>query len=345
MLKKILLLCFVNFLSVALCNADLITLANGDRITGAIKSSDGTNLTIKTDYAGDLTVKMSAIKSITSDQPLYVTSKDGQALVGTVSTTDSKVEVATTSAGTVGVAKDSVLTMRSKSEQAAVGAWGGFLDSGLSLSRGNSDTTNFTLGASAVRSTDRDKTSVFVTSLLAKNTTAGISTTTASAINGGLRYDYNLSDRLFAFAFTNFDHDRFQDLDLRNVIGGGLGYHAVKTAATTFDLFGGASLNQEFFSTGLTRRSGELVLGEALDHKLNVAVNLHERLEFYPNLSEIGEYRMVFDTAAITKLSKYLSWQIDLSDRYLSNPVFGLKGNDLLLTTGVRVTFGPQKGQ
>jgi hypothetical protein len=60
-------------------------------------------------------------------------------------------------------------------------------------------------------------------------------------------------------------------------------------------------------------------------------------------LSEIGEYRMVFDTAAITKISKYLSWQIDLSDRYLSNPLFGLKGNDLLLTTGVRVTFGPQK--
>jgi putative salt-induced outer membrane protein YdiY len=343
--KKILLLCFVNFIAVAFCHADQVTLTNGDRITGTIKSSDGANLTIKTDYASDLTVKMSAIKSITSDQPLYVTSKDGQTLVGTVSTTDSKVEVATSSAGTVGLAKDSVTTMRSKSEQAAVGAWGGFLDSGLSLSRGNSDTTNFTLGASAVRSTDRDKTSVFVTSLLAENKTAGISTTTASAINAGLRYDFNLSDRTFAFAFTNFDHDRFQALDLRNVIGGGLGYHAVKTEATTFDLFGGASLNQEFFSTGLTRRSGELVLGEALDHKLNAAVNLHERLEFYPNLTDIGQYRMVFDTAAITKVSKYLSWQIDLSDRYLSNPVFGLKGNDLLLTTGVRVTFGPQKGQ
>jgi putative salt-induced outer membrane protein YdiY len=345
--KKLLLsLCLtIVLIATVVCHADQITLANGDRITGTIKSSDSTTLIIKTEYAGDLSVKWEAVKSISSDQPLYVTSKDGTVLVGNVSTTDSKLEVATTSSGQVAVARDTVQTIRSKSAQDEYGSWGGFLDSGLSLSRGNSDTTNFTLGASAVRSTIKDKTSVFVTSLLAKNKVAGISSTTASAINGGIRYDFNLSDRTFAFAFTNFDHDRFQDLDLRNVIGGGLGYHAIKTPATTLDLFGGASLNQEFYSTGLTRRSGELVLGEALDHKLNASVNLHERLEFYPNLSDIGQYRMVFDTAAITKISRYLSWQVDLSDRYISNPLFGLKGNDLLLTTGVRVTFGKQKGQ
>src|SRR5205814_324984 len=141
---------------------------------------------------------------------------------------------------------------------------------------------NFTLGANAVRSTEKDKFTVFATSLWANGTVAGVSTTTASAINAGLRYDRNLSDRMFAFAFTNFDHDRFQDLDLRNVIGGGLGYHAVKTVATTLDLSAGATFNQEFF-TAFTRRSAEIVVGEALDHKLNGSMTLHERLDFYPN--------------------------------------------------------------
>jgi hypothetical protein len=75
---------------------------------------------------------------------------------------------------------------------------------------------------------------------------------------------------------------------------------------------------------------------------MNGAVSLHERLDFYPNVSDTGQYRIVFDTAAITKIAKFLSWQIDVSDRYQSNPLFGLKGNDLLLTTGIRVTFGPQ---
>ncbi len=340
MLRKPLVYLLALYVCSAAAWADQVTLANGDRITGAIKSSDGSSLIIKTDYAGELTVKWSAIKTVSSDQPLYVIGKDGRVVVGKVTTTDDKIAVASSS-GEVTLAHDSIKTIRSESEQHEYGAWGGYLDSGLSLSRGNSDTTNFTLGANAVRATEKSKTTIFATSLYSKSDVLGLSTTTASAINAGLRYDRNLSDRMFAFAFTNFDHDRFQELDLRNVLGGGLGYHAVKTANTTFDLSGGATFNQEYFTT-LTRKSAEVVAGEALDHKLNGAVSLHERLDFYPNVTDLGQYRVVFDTAAITKLAKFLSWQVDVSDRYESNPLFGLKGNDLLLTTGIRVTFGPQ---
>jgi putative salt-induced outer membrane protein YdiY len=241
------------------------------------------------------------------------------------------------------VARQEVKSMRSEAEQRSYGAWGGFLDSGLSLSRGNSKTTNFTVGATAARMTDRTKTAAFINSIRSSGTVNGVTVTTASAIHAGLRFDFNLSDKTFAFAFTDFDHDRFQELNLRNVIGGGLGYHFVKTAATNFDLFGGASLNQEYFTT-LTRRSGELLAGESLDHKLSSAFSIHERLEFYPNVSDLGEYRVVFDVGTVTKISKIFSWQLDASDRYITNPVNGLKGNDLLFTTGIRVAFGANKG-
>jgi hypothetical protein len=63
----------------------------------------------------------------------------------------------------------------------------------------------------------------------------------------------------------------------------------------------------------------------------------------YPNLSETGEFRIAFDTTAVTRLSKNLGWQVTLSDRYTSNPIPGIKKNDLLMTTGVRVTFGAGK--
>ncbi len=332
-------LCFVSTLVLA----DQVTLKNGDRLTGTITTADDKSLNLKTDYAGDLTIKWDAVESISSDQPLYVTPKTGVTVVGSVSTSDGKLQVATKNAGTVAVAKDSVKTVRSESEQRAIGAWGGFLDSGLSLSRGNADTTNFTIGATATRMTDKDKASAFINSIYSSGTTNGVTLTTASAIHAGLRFDFNLSDKSFAFAFTDFDHDRFQQLDLRNVIGGGLGYHMVKTDITNFDIFGGGSFNQEYFTT-LTRRSGEALVGESFDHKLSSAFSVKERLEFYPDLSSMGDYRVVFDTAAITKLSKFLSWQVDASDRYITNPVNGLKGNDLLFTTGIRVAFGANKG-
>jgi len=323
--------------------ADQITLNNGDRLTGTITTADSTSLNLKTDYAGDLTIKWDAIQSISSDQPLYVTPKTGPVVVGSVTTSDGKLQVATSTGGTISVDRDAVKTVRSESEQRAYSAWGGFLDSGLSLSRGNSETTNFTIGASATRITDKNKASAFVNSIYSSGTTNGVSLTTASAIHAGLRFDFNLSDKTFAFAFTDFDHDRFQQLDLRNVLGGGLGYHMVKTDITNFDIFAGGSLNQEYFTT-LTRRSGEALLGESFDHKLSSAFSVKERLEFYPDLSSMGDYRVVFDTAAITKLSKFLSWQVDASDRYITDPVNGLKGNDLLFTTGVRIAFGANKG-
>ena len=323
--------------------ADQVTLKNGDRLTGTITTADDKSLNLKTDYAGDLIIKWDAVQSISSDQPLYVTPKTGVTVVGPVSTSDGKLQVATKDAGAVAVAKADVTTLRSESEQRAYGAWGGFLDSGLSLSRGNADTTNFTIGATATRMTDKDKASAFINSIYSSGTTNGVTLTTASAIHAGLRFDYNLSDKTFAFAFTDFDHDRFQQLDLRNVIGGGLGYHMVKSDITNFDIFAGGSFNQEYFTT-LTRRSGEALVGESFDHKLSSAFSVKQRLEFYPDLSSMGDYRVVFDTAAITKLSKFLSWQVDASDRYITNPVNGLKGNDLLFTTGVRVAFGANKG-
>lgn len=327
-----------------IARADQITLKNGDRITGIIGTVDGSSLIIKTDYAGDLTVKWDQVASVTSDTPVYVTTRDGQRLLGTLTTEADGFAVKTRDSGSVAVSRAQVAAIRSQDAENAIGAWSGFADAALSLSRGNSETTNFVLGASATRATEKDKFNIYASSLWARNQVAGLAQTTASAIHGGLRYDYNLSKRTSIFGFTDFDHDRFQQLDLRNVIGGGLDYQLVKSERTQFDVFAGADLNQEFFST-FTRRSAEALIGQQLDHKLSGAFSVHERFAFTPNLSDIGEYRMVFDLGTVTKVSKAFSWQMTLTDRYLSNPPFGLKANDLLLTTGVRLTFGPSGSQ
>jgi hypothetical protein len=101
----------------------------------------------------------------------------------------------------------------------------------------------------------------------------------------------------------------------------------------------GAALNREFFSTGLHRTSGEVLVGEELLHKLFASSSFHEKLVFYPNVSDSGQYRMNFDMSVVTAVRKWFAWQLSLSDRYLSNPVPGLKKNDVLFTTGVRLTF------
>ena len=119
-----------------------------------------------------------------------------------------------------------------------------------------------------------------------------------------------------------------------------MGWHALKTERTTFDIIGGGALNRENYSTGLNRTSGEVLIGEELTHKLSKRSSFKERAVLLPNMSETGEYRFNFDASVVTLLNSWLGWTLTFSDRYVSNPVFGTKSNDVLLSTGLRLTFG-----
>ena len=50
------------------------------------------------------------------------------------------------------------------------------------------------------------------------------------------------SPRLFVNFFNDYEYDRFQNLDLRFVIGGGFGLHAVKNKRSALNLLGGGSM-------------------------------------------------------------------------------------------------------
>jgi putative salt-induced outer membrane protein YdiY len=344
-------LCGVFTATLGLAFADQVTLKNGDRLTGLVLKSDAKALTIKSEFAGAVAIDWNAIETITSAEPLYLTLKSGQVLIGPIATVNGNIEVKTADAGTVSTAKAQIDTIRSKQEQEAyqtdidrfrnpglLDLWAGFIETGLSLSRGNSDTTTFNLGMNAARATKRDKISVNLTSLYAKNEASGVSTLGAEAVRGGIRYDLNLSPRIFGFGFTNLEYDKLQHLDMRAVVGGGFGEHVIKHENTTFDLFGGGALNKEFYTT-LTRSSGELLVGEEFMHKVSKSTVISERLSLFPNISQIGEYRMTFTGSAVTAISKWLGFHFTLSDIYVSNPPPGIKKNDALLSTGLRITF------
>lgn len=74
--------------------------------------------------------------------------------------------------------------------------------------------------------------------------------------------------------------------------------------------------------------------------KINSRTTLSERFSLFPNVSDLGNYRTQFDINAAAKLKNWLAWQVSFSDVYISDPPNGLKGNDQVLSTGLRLTFG-----
>ena len=338
-------------LAAQVVQADQIVLKNGDRLTGTIVKSDTKELLLETPTAAKVTIQWDSIATITADGPVYVDTSDDQTIAGAVRTDNNQLIVTTRTVGTVTVPFANVRGLRNQTEQVAhetevdrlrnprlIDLWGGFLDVGYATARGNADTQTFTLNTRADRSTNRDKISVFFTSIFAANSTNGPRETTANSKIGGVIYDLNLTPKWFAWGATTLESDQFQELDLRFVPAGGIGHHTINTENTKLDLRVGVSYNREFFSTGLDRNSVEIVLGNDFTHNFSKTTSLQQHLRLYPNASN-GAFRMNFDTTFAAALAKWLSLQVSFIDRYLSNPVPGRKTNDMLISAGVRFSF------
>jgi hypothetical protein len=346
----------------ALCStvfADQIGLKNGDRITGTIVKSDAKTLVMKTDYAGELTVDWSAVQDMTSTQNLHVELKNGRTVVGPVTITEGKVQVGSQPSATAETPKEDVSVIRSDAGQLAyekslhprlMEGWNGGANVGFGLTRGNSQTKNLAIAFNAARPTLHDKLSLYATSIYASNDAAGATpSTTANANAGGIRYDHNLNPRLFAFVGGDFMGNGLQELDLRSVITGGLGFHLIKTPATTLDLLAGLNYTHESYSAfiapggilqpSVTRSLAGLTLGDDFAHKAGKGTVITQNFFFYPNLTDTGQYRGTFSFGTITKMGKRLGWQNQFGDIYVSNPPLGTKKNDIVFTTGLNVSF------
>ena len=338
--------------------ADQIVLKNGDRLTGSITKSDGKELVIKTDYAGDVTVKFDAIQSLTSTGDLNV-SLGGKTVVGPVTTNGDNVVVATKTAGSVEAPKASVSMLRSPAEQSAyekslhpglTEGWNGGVNLGFAVTRGNSDTKNLNIAFNAARKGFHDKLILYANSIYATNDLPTASPhTTANVIGGGARYDRDFAPRVFGFVNGDFYSDELQHLDLRATGGGGLGWHAIKSDATTLDILAGINYTHESYSAftdpsnnlipALTHSLAGATFGDAFSHKVGKSTVITQGFFFYPDLSDTGEYRGTFNFGTVTKLNKWLGWQNSFGDIYVSNPPSSTKKNDLQISTGINIAF------
>lgn len=343
--------------------ADRITLKNGDRLTGTIVTTDDKTLTLKTDFAGEVKIDRGAITAIESDQVLNVTVKDQGKLQAPV---QAKVQATTDSAtlqkpdgAAVTVQPDAIAALRSDAAQRAFDReqerllhprltdfWSGFISLGIANASGNSKTTAVSTAAAASRIAGRNKMALNFAQLYATQSTTLPYGATANRISGSFRIDRDVNHRLFAYGINSYDYDRFLDLDLRAVFGGGFGYHAWKSPKGYLDFSGGGNFNREKFSTPdgpLIRKSGEVAFGQELGYQPLSKLKLFERLSIFPNLSETGEYRMNFDSTASVPVLKWLEWNLGFNSRYLSNPLAGKRKNDTILTMGIRVVFDQTK--
>lgn len=203
--------------------ADQVLMKNGDRLSGTIVNKEPENVTLRTPYAGAIKLPWPEVAGIETESPARVLLEDGTDVTGVVTPAgDGAIEVRDAADGAVRrVPLAAVAYVNPTPEQSGEG-WvsKGRVGLGLTDSSGNSDAqrlygdADVTLRAKARRLNFGGRI----------NRAEDAGTLTTSNWLARASYDRFVTEKLFWYGRTSFEHDRFKDLELRSAVGGGLGY-------------------------------------------------------------------------------------------------------------------------
>jgi hypothetical protein len=328
--------------------ADQITMKDGDRITGDIVKKDGDSVTVKSKNFGTVTLKWADVATVKSDQPLNVTLAGGKTVKANIETQGDRIQVEAPGAPQTVDPKD-VVTLRDDAEEKTyqkylhprlLDLWTVTGSLNLAGTKGNAETSTLTTPINLVRASNTTRTTAYFNSISSSAKINGVDSSTAKAVRGGWGYNRNLTKKVFANIFNDYEYDKFQSLDLGVTFGGGAGYLIWSHDASRLSATGGGDWNRQAFgalgtSAAFTRNSAEVFWGDDFNFKVSARTSFIETFRMFDNLSYTGQYRMNADIGATTQLTKWLNWNVSLSDRYLSDPVPGRKKNDFLYSTGL----------
>ena len=345
------LLVFVSF--AAMARADVVTLKNGDRITGTMLTIKGGNLELKSDVLGDLTIPLAQVATFSAEKPAAVMVKGEKALQGQLQLKSSGDWQVTSNGKSQTVAASSVdVIMPEEAYNKLVEHtakpwqdWKGGASLGYAVQRGDQQTSNFSTTVTATR--ERPATPIFIPhwrtnyglTMVFSHASQNGTSVTSNTLSTGLRQDYLYAPSDFLFGLVQFDHVGAQGLYLRQTYGGGYGHDVIKTSRTIFSVLGGITFVHQKFFTGAYNQSAEALAGERLGIQITKLVRLDHNLNFYPNLSNTGQYRFDTSTTLSAKLSNKFSVNAGVIDFYLSNPALGSHKNNMAFTSGLGYTF------
>ncbi len=328
---------------------DVVTLLNGDRITGEVKEVAYGQLKFSTDDMGTLYIEWDKVATLTTSRLLQLELADGRRVVGrnasrgaTPGTLRLESDAAAGTAGAAPGAAALELPIAGIVRVAALedGAWRerlkGSLSVGYSFTQAQ-DIQVFNLGVSVGSRDTQQQWRVSLDSQLASRS-GGPSSERAALVGTRERF---LADRWYREGMLSFTRNQELGLDLRSLLGIGFGRYLVQRSDTEWRAGAGLAATSEQLSDGSTRNSLELQLGTTFNiYRFDSPqVNLAASLMILPSLSESGRVRGESALRLRREMVKDLFLDLSLYDSYDNRAVAGAPSNDWGLATSLGYSF------
>ena len=296
---------------------DIVTLANGDRITGEVVGLERGRLEFKTDDAGTLYIEWDKLLSVVTTRLVEAVTSDGRRFIGSLGRAPDR---------TLGVVGTDGVASVPMSEVALIRTIGGSfwhkldgsIDAGYSYTR-SSGVAQLNLNSDTVyrqpASSTRLSASITVTQ---KNDDSGRDdrgTLEASY----LRYPWQ---HVFIAAVARFETNESLGLRLRSQVGAAVGPRLVNTSRAQLAFGAGLVFNDE---RGLDVEptqnvEGLLVFRTSFYTYDRPKTNLDINLQYYPSLSDTGRQRLQLDAGVKREFFKDLILAFNLYNTYDNRP-------------------------
>lgn len=335
MIKEITVYLGLILLFPVLLKGDVVSLENGDRLSGEVEGLSKGKLIFSTAYAGKVKIDWSRVTRLSTVGEYVVQFISGRSATGTIQSRE--VAVATIeSAPPQVVPLTDIVTIRKSAalvEKAGLlDTWHGNADFGYSVRGGNSDVKNLTLNFEPERRTASNRTWIRLQSLYNVQNQV----VSSGLYRGQVRYERYLDQHLFVFVVGLMEKDRRKSIDLRTSQGGGAGWRLMSGAGMALSLFGGATFLQERFTGSPRNFSGEALAGLEMQTKTFPPFVISTKSQILPMIGS-SRYRLEWDGNIRVPVLAGFTLGVQLFDYFDSSPLPPqVKRNDF----GVLSTLG-----
>jgi putative salt-induced outer membrane protein YdiY len=273
--------------------ADEVHLKNGDRLTGKIVHLVDGKLAFRSDAAGGVTVKLSDIQTLSSDDPIEVNLKDK---------TGFKQKVLSAEPGRFRVEGSEAL----KAQEFAVGdivsinppikpipKWTGDISAGVTSTHGNTKTEMISANATLSKRTEKDRTTMSADYAKGEqeDKDTGETVTIEDWWRAKGKYDYFFTKKMYGYIDGRYEKDAVAELDRRMIIGGGGGHQWIESADMNFSTeLGLASLYEKYDNQTDSNSELSIQLGYNFDKKLRKNIKFTHDLTYYPSIDKFSDY-------------------------------------------------------
>jgi putative salt-induced outer membrane protein YdiY len=164
-------------------------------------------------------------------------------------------------------------------------------------------------------------------------------TQTANKMYGSSKTEYDLDSRWYVFGLAGGGYDEIRLVDLQVEADPGIGYNLIKTPDFVLKTEVGFGYQDQFFKGGHDDESYSGRLAGIFTWKIYDKLTADGRLEYFPNLLSIEEYRFRAESTLRFPLVKNLSLNLNVIDIYDTQVLPGVRNNDLQLRSALGIKF------